>query len=149
MKGISPLIAAVLLIAFTVTAAVLIITWGTSFTTSTTSGVGNKSTEIVECSGAAIEIDSVYINNNTGIANVIVKNTGVREITISSAMLTNKTGGNFQNTTTFTLNRGAIGTIQVTGVQVGPGCSDYSKTTILTYCPGISAIHTTTPTCSS
>jgi flagellin-like protein len=141
MKGISPLIAAVLLIAFTITIAILIVSWGTSFTTTATSGISNKSSELVECSGAAIEIDSVYVSGNS--ISVIVMNSGVRAVTITNMLVTNITGGTNTSTVNSVLGRGNVVSLNVSGVT----CTSFSKVLVATSCPGISAEWTKSPTC--
>jgi len=66
MKGISPLIAAVLLIAFTVAVGGIIAVWVTSFTKTTTTNVGVSTRGATACQGA--RFDFVTWNNNTKIA---------------------------------------------------------------------------------
>ena len=95
-KGISPLIASVLLIAFTVAIATLIMGWFSTITRSTTTTVGNKTSESVACSSAQISIEDIYIRQSL-FANVtvIVKNTGYATIGINSLQIYNTTGQNF------------------------------------------------------
>ncbi len=73
-KGVSPLIAAVLLIAFTMAVAAILTAWVTTFTQETTQEVGNISDELIECSYAGV---SVYAASWTGNSvDVTVINTG-------------------------------------------------------------------------
>ena len=78
MKGISPIIAAVLLIALTVTIAVILNAWAGGYTSSAQSSVSNRTGELSSCSGAAIEIETVYVRG-TGNATAVVKNTGIAD----------------------------------------------------------------------
>lgn len=58
-KGISPMIAVVLLIAFTVAVGGIMSVWMTSFTTSTTGSVDSAATNQTRCSGTYIDVISV------------------------------------------------------------------------------------------
>ena len=71
MKGISPLIAAVLLIAFTVAVGGIIATWLTSFSKTTTAGVESSTKGASKCSGVYIEVKG-YDNTTAGGTDKIV-----------------------------------------------------------------------------
>lgn len=77
-KGISPLIAAVLLIAFTMAVAAILTAWVTSFTQDTTGQVGNESERLVSCSFASIDIYDAVLSGSTLTVNVA--NTGTRDL---------------------------------------------------------------------
>ena len=82
MKGISPLIAAVLLIAFTVAIATLIMGWFSTFTRTTTTTVTNTTALAVNCADARVTIRDVYIQAGaSGLTNVLIENTGYAYIT--------------------------------------------------------------------
>ena len=68
MKAISTFIAAIMLVAFTVAAGVLLSTWFTTFTTKSTAGVGGQTQAATACSGA---IQIMYVRNGS----IIVKST--------------------------------------------------------------------------
>ena len=59
MKGISPMIATILLIAFTVAIGGIISVWMTGFSRTTTGGVEATATNQTKCAGAYIKIDRV------------------------------------------------------------------------------------------
>jgi flagellin-like protein len=63
-KGVSPLIATVLLIAFTVGVAGIIVTWVTSFSTSTTQRVSQQADIQVICSYGSINLRSLRFANS-------------------------------------------------------------------------------------
>jgi flagellin-like protein len=64
-KGISPLIATVLLIAFTVSVAGMISVWLTSFTKTSTDVVGTQANTQIICSNGQIDLQSVnYCSTN-------------------------------------------------------------------------------------
>ena len=148
-KGVSPLIASVMLIAITVSIAMLIMTWFNTLAKSTTETVSNRTTETVSCTSARLSIDAIYLNAGTaGSARIIVKNGDSRPIGINSVQLYNRTGNNFS--TGFspgTLDPSAIYTVYLTGVSV-PSCpADFSKAIVTSSCGGVSAVFDGTPNC--
>ena len=62
MKGISPLIAIVLLIGFTVAVGGILSVWLTSLTTTTTNIVGTAGEKQIKCSGSVLDIIEVVSN---------------------------------------------------------------------------------------
>ena len=74
MKGISPMIAVVLLLAFTVAVGGILSVWFTGFTRTTAAGVENATTDVTKCAGTYIDITSV---SSTGI---IITNRGSQSI---------------------------------------------------------------------
>lgn len=84
-KGISPLIATVLVIGFTVALAAVILTWGTSFTKSIAKGT-EETTEIQLACAQDVQFDvkaACYddpVNGGTGGVRFIVENNGNRDI---------------------------------------------------------------------
>ena len=153
MKGISPLIAAVLLIAFTVAIATLIMGWFSTFTRTTTTSVSNKTSEAIACSNAQISIEDVYItagNIATGSARIVVKNTGFTTLAINGAQVINTTGQNFSTgfSGVSSLTAGSIQTLSLTNVSVPTCPSTFSKVIVTTNCGGISDIFDGTPRCS-
>jgi len=55
-KGISPMIAVVLLVAFTVAVGGILSLWLTSYTTTTGESVGNATTDQIKCSAVRLDI---------------------------------------------------------------------------------------------
>src|SRR3989338_10152579 len=152
MKGISPLIAAVLMIVFRVGIATLVMGWFSTLTRSTTTTVTNKTTEAVACSNAQVGIEDVYITAGTlanGNARVIVKNTGYATVGINSLQIYNTTGHNhssgFSGVSSFA--QGAVQTFSLTNVSV-PTCPTlFSKVIVTTTCGGITDTFDGTPKC--
>lgn len=144
-KGISPLIAAVLLIAFTLAVAALLTAWVTTFTQDTTDAVGDRSTEVIECSYAGLSVYSVSYDNNNNWVNVSVANTG-------TTALGNVTVVALENGVvvgdTFTLDgengrpeapeQGDIASVGITGVDSQPSAVRASSTS----CPGVTDTET-------
>mgnify|MGYP000383165667 CR=1 FL=1 len=104
MKGISPLIAAVLLIAFTVAVGGIISIWLTTFAKTTTGNVEASTTDITKCASTYLSLDKVFVSQNR----LIISNMGTASI----------------NLTNFTMSDGTIGYL---GGFI-PGGSAVSKT---------------------
>ncbi|GEM_PF-1352273 len=146
-KGVSPLIAAVLLIVMAVTIAGLVFSWLNTFTTSTQRKVENRTSEAVNCAGASLRIREVYLQNGSAATvRVVVENTGyVNNLTISGAQVLNTTGHNFTaNNTPLMFNRGEIVTVLFIGVSMTQ-CANFSKVLVGTQCGGINDEWTDTP----
>jgi len=84
-KGISPLIAAVILIAFVIAVAGIASTFFTGFTKEQKAGVESKAATIVDCSVATIDLDEDTVDiNNTDTSNVnfnlVLSNTGQEDL---------------------------------------------------------------------
>ena len=109
-KGISPLIAAVLLIAFTIAVAAIVGSFFTAFTKTTTGGVETQTRGATECAG--VYIDVVTYNSTNG--NAVFRNPSNSNIYVTAAV--NDTGntnnnlnlkippGSVANATTLTAN---------------------------------------------
>ena len=79
-KGISPLIATVLIIGLTVVLAALVAMWTTQFTKDTTKNVGAKSEQQLAC----IEDVSLNIKGScagNGYYDITVENSGIKDVT--------------------------------------------------------------------
>ncbi len=77
-KGISPLIATVLLIGFSVALAAVVITWGLDYVKGTTADVGQKTEEALKC---ATQLDFEITNMDCVAGTVTIQNNGVLDIT--------------------------------------------------------------------
>lgn len=77
-KGVSPLIAAVLLIAFTMAVAAILTAWVTTFTQEQTDQLGNQSSQQIDCSFAQVNIFSEDYDSNW--VNISVENNGQEEL---------------------------------------------------------------------
>jgi flagellin-like protein len=71
MRGVSPLIAAVLLIAISVTIAGIVFNWGPSLVQSGTVRISNKTEQIVGCNPPLIE--DVYLDFQENVSRVYVR----------------------------------------------------------------------------
>jgi len=149
-KGISPLIAAVLLIAFTVAIATLVMGWFSQLTRTTTTTVSNKTTEAVACSNAQVSIEDVYmrLNATEGDARILVKNSGFSTLGITSLQVYNTTGANFSTGfgAASSLAPGSIVTYNLTNVSI-PTCATFSKVIVTTNCGGVTDVFESAPKC--
>ena len=153
MKGISPLIAAVLLIAFTVAIATLVMGWFSTLTRETTTTVSNKTTEAVACSNAQITVEDVYVTAGSlasGSARVVVKNTGFTILGITSIKVYNTTGHNFSTgfSVVSSFPSGSIQSFSITNVSVPTCPGTFSKVLVTSNCGGIANTFDGTPKCS-
>jgi flagellin-like protein len=145
MKGISPLVASVLLIAFTVAIATIIMGWMGTFTRETTASISNKTTEAVDCASASINIDDVYISGVT--VRAIVRNTGFANyLNLTNAVLYKTDGSFWTNTTTGALlNRGQVRLIEFYNTTTALTTATFSKVVVTTQCGGVSDTFDGTP----
>jgi len=152
MKGLSPLIASVLLIAFTVSIAMIIMGWLSSFARTTTTNITTKTEEALGCSDASIAIEHVYVSGTS--AAIVVKNTGFVDLNVSG-MIVNTTGGTCSTTSPTTVARGETKALSLSECSPsgmgGVGCPAFSRAIVTTNCGGVSDTVTSTAyvTCSS
>ncbi len=114
-KGISPLLATVLLIATTVVVSTMVAGWLSSTTSATQTTVANRTSEGVACAAAEIIIDDVYSGaGSASVARAIVRNSGGSDnLAITSAQLYDKFGNNFTSVSSLpvNLNKGQMATL--------------------------------------
>lgn len=97
MKGLSPLVAAVLLIAFTMTVAALLTVWIKSFTYRQQT-IAEESERKIECSYVNLEIRPEFARYNTSwngkdhIFEAYIINTGLSEVDIEQVQIFNRYG---------------------------------------------------------
>lgn len=97
MKGISPLVATVLLIAFTVAVAGLLSNWLTGFTSQTTQQVATSSTNTLSCSYGGISLGSLKFSSTSNTLAGNIENTGTVSLGNVSLQIiySNKTVANY------------------------------------------------------
>ncbi|MBU5678708.1 MAG: archaellin/type IV pilin N-terminal domain-containing protein [Candidatus Aenigmatarchaeota archaeon] len=136
MKGLSPLIASVLLIAFTVSVAMIIMTWFSSFARGTTENISATGETAVGCSSAGISIEHVYISGTNGV--IVVRNIGFVPLNVTG-MIVNTTGGACTTASLTTVDVGETKALSLSGCQgiQGAGCTGFSRAIVSTNCAGI------------
>jgi len=82
-KGISPLVATVLLIAVTMTLAGIIAFWGSSFVR-TSLPTENQTQTLQACTGGSIRLISSNYNSSTSTLSLTIYNDGVQRLTITN-----------------------------------------------------------------
>ncbi|MBI4174292.1 MAG: hypothetical protein HY517_01495 [Candidatus Aenigmarchaeota archaeon] len=138
-KGVSPLVATVLLIVIVVSLVAIISGWLTTFFAGTRETVTNRTDTQVGCTGASLFVESVYAavaNGTTGNVRAVVKNDGVIDDTITAAQYVNTTGHNFSTTTALpitTFSRGSIKTLLFENVSI-QNCTAFSQVVVSTNC---------------
>jgi flagellin-like protein len=136
MKGISSLIASILLIAFTLAVAVIIGSWLTSISSQQASNIGGQANQTATCAQAVLEIASIP-NNNT----VIIRN-AAGQIDLSGNF-TLSCGTNVTTTSSVSLPAGGMASLtssecQVSGSKISVSsqvCSKYVECTYGSNCP--------------
>ena len=150
MKGISPLIAAVLLIAFTVAIATLIMGWFSTLTRTTTATVTNETTQAVQCADARVSIREVYVLGGTAGSQdvrVIIENTGGSPVAIRGLVVVNTTGNTFSTgfTAIGALNESQLTQFTITGTGFSGCPGSFSRAVVTTNCGGVGDTFPNTP----
>ena len=140
-KGVSALIASVLLIAFTVSVAMIVMGWFSSFVRTTTENVSGVTQGAIGCSSGIIQIDKVYLHNGTGYGyvNITVKNTGQISLVVNG-MVVNTSGTSCTSTGGgVTIAAGASGVLGITNCPnwTSLGTPSFSSALLTTSCAGI------------
>lgn len=155
MKGISPLIASVLLIAFTLAIATLIFGFLTTTVNQAVDTTTNRSNAAIDCASASIRVEDVYITGNSSASTVtvVVKNTGYADgLVIQDAQVFNKTGSNFttRNLPIANFNKGNIMTLVFGNVSFSSAAcpQGFSKAVVTTTCGAVAYTFSGTPKCS-
>ena len=139
-KGISPLIAAVLLIAFTMTIAGLMATWASSFMSEKTTNLTAEDTATQKCIGINFDVTSNFINdthralliNNNGVVNIVGINV--------DAITTDYDTKNIYHNETIEIYRGMMKSLKINSLDIGANNFTSIRTLRITSinCPGFS-----------
>ena len=155
MKGISPLIAAVLLIAITVAIATLVSGWISTVTRGTQISAENKTTEAVDCASASIVIDDVYVSGTgaTRTVNAVVRNSGqTSNLIIGNATVYNSSGSGLTASSPSVpytgFDRGEVVTFTFNSVSITTCPTDFQEVIVTTTCGGVFGKFDKTPKCS-
>ncbi|MBI4019527.1 MAG: LamG domain-containing protein [Candidatus Aenigmarchaeota archaeon] len=129
MKGISPLLAGIMLVAITAVSATIISGWVSSTFSESQRSVDNTSSGVIRCSTADITIDNVYIRDGSGgSASIAVRNSGyVDGMRVTSAQIFDRLGNNFTANNSMTLNKGDIGGLEFNFPSVADTVNDSSS----------------------
>jgi len=130
LKGISPLVATVLLIAITMTLAGIVAFWGSSFVR-TTLPTENQTQTMQACVGGSIKLISQSYNSTTNVLSLTFYNDGTQKLT-----LTNITFIYSDRAETKEINS-EIAPAQVLIKTIDNVASNYNSFLISTNCPNI------------
>ncbi|UCG95408.1 MAG: hypothetical protein JSV92_05240 [archaeon] len=116
-KGISPLIAAVILIAFVIAVAGIASTFFTGFTREQAAGVESKATTIVDCSVAIMKLDSdtVSINSTGDNFTLVLSNEGQEDLAGLKVVFFNSSYASTCDATPSSITVGSTITIEESG----------------------------------
>ena len=124
-KGISPLVAVIMLIAFTMIVAGILATWTTNF-------AQRQRVKIEFCTEASAYIQGGTYDSGTNTLNLVVYNNGKVPLSFIS-ILTYKNGTVHKASTTWNISAGDIETLSISGVS-----SNLEQVTIQSKeCPGV------------
>ncbi len=102
-KGLSPLIASVLLVAFTMAVGAIIINWITGFTQQQTTVVGQRGENQIKCGYSVLTVDNSEVNVVGNVINVTVTYAGGTEtLNITGFSVRDANGVTYTNTTILT-----------------------------------------------
>jgi FlaG/FlaF family flagellin (archaellin) len=152
MKGLSPLISTVLLIAISLTIVSIIMGWATTLVREQTGAIGNRTGEAVECTGADIYIEDVYLNLRTNESRVHVRNSGQINLEIKSSSLSNDRGVMATNLTAFPVSipkSDALKEVLFNITNIITACGNFSNAIVTTNCGNTYYKFTGTPNCVS
>jgi FlaG/FlaF family flagellin (archaellin) len=133
MKGLTPLIATVLLIGISMVIATILLSWSESITSEQTSRAENRTKTSTSCPD--IIIDSVFLDFTKNVSRVIVRSmNGASEI--SSGSLLNSNGVAVNNITQFPLpvESGQVATLEFNIYGNITKCSDFGEANVVTVC---------------
>jgi len=133
-KGISPLIAAVVLIAFVIALTSVASTFFTGFTKEQKASVESKSSSMLDCGMAQMEINKNLVSSSVGKVLVGVENIGMTDLTGLKIVVYNETGAFELSTNPSTLDTSEIKMLH--GTYSGDFIFDKISVTC-TQCPGI------------
>lgn len=138
MKGISPLVATILLIAITVGIAGIIGVWLPSLVSSQTQTVGANAQNTATCTSTTMKIDSVYYHIGSNLVNVTTEvATGSAPsgslqnftIVVSGGGITNSSGVGYINSSYFN-----PGDVNASSITVSSGVVPPSFVRVQAYC---------------
>ncbi|NOQ55371.1 MAG: hypothetical protein GQ477_01050 [Nanohaloarchaea archaeon] len=135
-KGLSPLIATVLLVVFTIGIATIIISWMNIYTKDATLDANQDTQTMLDCTNTNIDIDKVYILSENSVK-VIARNTGHKPLILKEAFVWDTNGTRcILNITDSTLDESE--SIELTNdscqITFTAGCPEFDMATVSTTC---------------
>ena len=136
MKGVSQYIAVTLLIAITIAVAVLFVGWAVTLTQQQTQTVTNKTKTGIDCTRAKLTIEDVYLDIAAAKARISVRNSGLLDDSVTSAVVITTSGNVSRNLTAFplALAKGDAAGIELNVSGIISACGNFSKAIVATNC---------------
>lgn len=135
-KGISPLLAAILLIAISVIVSSILLNWSTLLTSQQTQDITNETKQITGC--GVLTIEGVYLDFTSNRSRVFVKS--IVEDSIDSAKLVTTRGADMPLNTKLPMeiNKGDIKILEFNLTASLLACTNFSQVILGTRCSTIS-----------
>ena len=149
-KGISPIIASVFLIVFTVTIATLALNWFSGYTSDITSTADTTKTSLLNCSKISPRITDVFISVSGQTVRATITNVGSSTLTLRSvtAYSTDGSSCNMTFAGNANLDPGDIITATATSCTIySTNCPNFDSVVLATTCSGVGHTFKGTPTC--
>jgi len=124
-KGISPLIASVLLLAVTLSIASIFSGWGPRLVDDITERTSNQTERTIDCNEAGISIESAKYFQNDDEITVVLRNTGISDLDDLTVAVWQ--GDLPVNDTTLSLNRGNFTSVNVSSSEEPDRTEVYSE----------------------
>jgi len=136
MKGAEQYIAATLLIVITIAVATLFVGWATTLTNTQSQTVGNKTKAGIDCTRAKITIEDVYIDFASNRTRINVRNSGLFDDSVISAVVLSTAGNTSSNLTAFpvVIGKGDQSSIELNTSGRITVCANFSKAVVTTAC---------------
>jgi hypothetical protein len=136
MKGVSDIVAGVILIVFVIVLGSIIMTYSTGFLREETSGITNKTGEVIDCSASRAEVFDVYIDFSTNTSRIFVRNSGLVNEEIKSVLFKNKESVEAASLSAFPIYipKGEIRSISMNITEVLESCEDFGTVKVEMQC---------------
>jgi len=135
MKGVSTLVAAVLLIAITLVITIIVSTTVSNLVKTEASSVQTKVSAFVNCSGSDVDIQAVYLDPGSNVVRVTVRNSGQQRENIVAGQMFNRTGGTGAAITSFPVSLARGGSTDVLfNATANVSCASFSQVVLTTEC---------------
>ena len=135
-KGLSPLIAVIILIAIVVIISTMLLNWTSIFTSDQTSDISNTSKQLTNC--GVLSIEDVYLDFPTNRSRILVKSS-IEDIVEGAELLT-RSGMTMPRNTRLPLeiDKGRIAVIEFNLTSNFTACTNFSQAVISTKCTTMS-----------
>jgi len=119
-KGISPIIAAVLLMAVTLSVISIFSSWAPNLVKDVTDETTNSTLHTISCEKAQVSIQSAYYDSGSSEVTVAVRNTGTKALPDVSVASFDSNDQNTAQKTGLNLSRGELNSTVMTGINNKP-----------------------------